>query len=90
MSKAFANGIWFTAQPAQQLIDFYGDEEVEETEECKGCVFQRKPSSACKAAGAAAVQAGLPNCESRPDKSDPGYVYQKLKSHQPKENEDAR
>lgn len=80
MTRAFANGIWFTAAPAQQLIDFYGDEEVEETDECKGCAFRGAPASACKAAEIAAADAGLPACESRPDKCDPGHIYRRIKS----------
>jgi hypothetical protein len=74
MTRAYANGIWFVARPAQLLVD-RDDEDGDLMDECKGCTFRRKPSTACRAAGEAAVAAGLPDCESRADWSEPGHVY---------------
>ena len=75
MIRAQVDGKWFIAAPAEQRYDFYGDEPIEETDECKGCMFQRSPASTCVAAGRAAVEAGMPDCESRPDKCRPGFIY---------------
>lgn len=51
MLRAFANGIYFTAEPA--------------TNECAGCCFDNERSSVCRAAGEEAIAAGLPDCECR-------------------------
>lgn len=60
MIRAFANGIWFYAEPA--------------TRECLGCIFDNERSKMCKEAGLAAVAAGMPDCESRgPGAS--SYIY---------------
>lgn len=45
--------------------------------ECEGCVFARQESTVCRAASAAAVAEGMPDCEDRP----PGggsYIYLKV------------
>jgi hypothetical protein len=77
MTRAFANGRWFIALPAQRLLDYHGDhfEQQQETDECAGCLFDKARYRACKEAGRAALAAGLPNCESRPDLGQPGFIY---------------
>lgn len=60
MVRAFANGIWFYAEPA--------------TRECLGCIFDNERSKVCKQAGEVAVTAGMPDCESKgPGAS--SYIY---------------
>lgn len=72
---AYANGVWFQVVPAESLVDHYADNPLEVTAECAGCLFDKSPAKACGAANQAALAAGLPSCESRPDKGKPGYVY---------------
>jgi hypothetical protein len=76
MSKvfaAFANGVWFKVEKAEHGDYCPHDREVDEKVMCKGCLFDKKGSDACTAAGAAALAAGLPDCESKG--YDPGYRY---------------
>ena len=75
MIRAHANGLWFTAVPAEQRVDYYGDAPIEETEECRGCLFDKKGFGACRAATEAARAADLPDCESRPDLGRAGFIY---------------
>jgi hypothetical protein len=79
MIRAYANGVWFYAKPAQRQVDYYGDHfgEEDETKECAGCVFHKGDHDACKKAGVAALAAGMPDCESRPDLNKPGFIYLK-------------
>lgn len=51
MIQAFANDVWFIAVPA--------------VDDCHGCMFDKQRSSACRAAGEAALAAGMPDCEVR-------------------------
>lgn len=75
MIRAHLNGTWFTAIPAEQRCDYYGDKEIDQGEECAGCMWRGQRFAVCKAATEAAVAAGLPDCESRPDRYQPGFVY---------------
>jgi hypothetical protein len=79
MIRAFANGVWFFAIPAKLREGALWDEKSErdETEECAGCVFEKSEIGACRAAERAALAAGLPDCESRPDLNKPGFIYQR-------------
>jgi hypothetical protein len=60
MLRAFINETWITAEPA----DAWG--------ECAGCIFQKERHAICKAAGEAAIAAGLPDCDSRVGT---GFIY---------------
>lgn len=46
---AFANGVWFKAEPA--------------TKGCDGCIFDSERSAICREAGTRAVEAGMPDCD---------------------------
>ena len=60
MIRAFVNDTWFYAEPA--------------TRECLGCIFDNELAAVCRRAGEAAVEAGMPDCESRgPGAS--SYIY---------------
>jgi hypothetical protein len=74
--RAYANGVWFTAAPGR-LSGYHYEDDFDATNECRGCAFNGRPASECIAAGAAAAEAGLPDCESRPGDADPGYVYRR-------------
>jgi hypothetical protein len=73
--RAKYGAAWFIAVPANQRVDYYGDDEIDPTDECKGCLFAKERPSVCRAAGEAAIAAGLPDCESRPEQYKPGYIY---------------
>jgi hypothetical protein len=60
MIRARLGAIWFYAEPA--------------TRECLGCIFDNERSEVCRQAGAAAIAAGMPDCEARgPGAS--SYIY---------------
>jgi len=75
MLRATFEGVWFTARPALSLIDYYGDADVDETDECRGCMFRKRHHTICKEVGRVALAAGLPDCESKPHKGRPGFIY---------------
>lgn len=52
MVRFHYDGFWYTVQPAEKG--------------CKDCSFEGQRHAVCKAAGEAAAEAGVPDCESRP------------------------
>lgn len=60
MVRFHYDGLWYTVQEAENG--------------CNSCIFDGERSAVCQAAGRAAVESGLPDCESRP-RVHKGFIY---------------